>query len=128
MFIAALRDTQGNVVNFIGVLVKVQSPPTDDPEHGKPLINDANVDANVNQKQKEPISNNSNAQKDNKNVDELLGAASAAVSAAEAATTTDNVLVPTTTIPLVTTSTSASSTTANRTNNNGKVAPATAIA
>jgi len=130
LFIAALRDTQGNVVNFIGVLVKVQSPPTDDPEYGKPLINDANIDANINKKQKEPISNNSNAQKDNNNVDELLGAASAAVSAAEAATTTDNVLAPTTTIPLVTASTStpASSTTANSTNNNSKAAPATAIA
>lgn len=35
LFIAALRDAQDNVVNFIGVLAKVASPEPDDAEHGK---------------------------------------------------------------------------------------------
>lgn len=37
MFIASLRDAQNNIVNFIGVVVRVASPPPDDPEHDKPL-------------------------------------------------------------------------------------------
>jgi len=32
LFIAALRDTQNNIVNFIGVTVKVSGPAPDDPE------------------------------------------------------------------------------------------------
>jgi len=35
LFIAALRDTQNNIVNFIGVIVKVAGPPPDDSEYGK---------------------------------------------------------------------------------------------
>lgn len=34
LFIAALRDSSNNIVNFIGVVVKVASPPVDDPEFG----------------------------------------------------------------------------------------------
>lgn len=123
LFIAALRDTQGNVVNFIGVLVNVKSPPTDDPEYGKPLVNDIQVD-------EEQHGNQSQQQHGSNNVDELLGAASAAVSAAEAATTTDNVLIPNTPIPLITSTTSPMNPTTspppnvNNTNN----APATTIA
>jgi PAS domain S-box-containing protein len=37
LFIAALRDAQDNIVNFIGVIVKVLSPEPTDPEHGKKL-------------------------------------------------------------------------------------------
>lgn len=40
LFIAALRDTQGNVVNFIGVLVKVSGPLPNDPEAGKVIQNE----------------------------------------------------------------------------------------
>jgi PAS domain S-box-containing protein len=34
LFIAALRDAQENIVNYIGVTVVVASPPPGDPEHG----------------------------------------------------------------------------------------------
>lgn len=37
LFIAALRDAQNNIVNFIGVIVKVASPEPGDPEFGKPI-------------------------------------------------------------------------------------------
>jgi PAS domain S-box-containing protein len=37
LFIASLRDAQDNIVNFIGVCVKVTSPEPGDPEHGKEL-------------------------------------------------------------------------------------------
>lgn len=37
LFIAALRDAQNNIVNFIGVIVRVKSPPPGHPEHGKVL-------------------------------------------------------------------------------------------
>jgi len=44
LFIAALRDAQNNIVNFIGVIVKVASPEPGDPEFGK-MIGPENVDA-----------------------------------------------------------------------------------
>ncbi|KAL7575666.1 hypothetical protein ACA910_011487 [Epithemia clementina (nom. ined.)] len=44
LFIAALRDAQNAIVNFIGVAVKVACPPPDDPEHGKVLPNDNDED------------------------------------------------------------------------------------
>jgi len=37
LFIAALRDVENNIVNFVGVLVKVAGPGPDDPEYGKIL-------------------------------------------------------------------------------------------
>jgi len=37
LFIAALRDAQNNIVNYIGVLVKVAGPAPGDPEHGVKL-------------------------------------------------------------------------------------------
>ena len=37
LFIAALRDAQNNIVNFIGVIVKIASPDPDDPEANKLL-------------------------------------------------------------------------------------------
>lgn len=37
LFVAALRDAQNNIVNFIGVIVKVASPEPGDPDFGKPL-------------------------------------------------------------------------------------------
>lgn len=46
LFIAALRDAQDNVVNFIGVIVKVAKPEAGDPEHGKKLSGDVNADNN----------------------------------------------------------------------------------
>uniref|UniRef100_A0A6S8IZY1 LOV domain-containing protein n=1 Tax=Amphora coffeiformis TaxID=265554 RepID=A0A6S8IZY1_9STRA len=39
LFIAALRDAQNNIVNYIGVLVKVACPEPGDPDHGKTLPN-----------------------------------------------------------------------------------------
>lgn len=44
LFIAALRDAQNNIVNFIGVIVKVASPEPDDPEFGKILPGADDVD------------------------------------------------------------------------------------
>ena len=40
LFIAALRDSSNNIVNFIGVVVKVASPPEGDPEYGKVLVSE----------------------------------------------------------------------------------------
>jgi PAS domain S-box-containing protein len=37
LFIAALRDAENNIVNFIGVIVKVAGPEPGDPEYGKIL-------------------------------------------------------------------------------------------
>jgi PAS domain S-box-containing protein len=37
LFIAALRDAHNNIVNFIGVIVKVATPDAEDPEAGKRL-------------------------------------------------------------------------------------------
>ena len=37
LFIAALRDAQNNIVNFIGITVKVAGPESGDPESGKAL-------------------------------------------------------------------------------------------
>ena len=37
LFIAALRDAENNIVNFIGVIVKVAGPEPSDPEYGKNL-------------------------------------------------------------------------------------------
>lgn len=37
LFIAALRDAQNNIVNFIGVIVKVASPEPGDPDYGKSI-------------------------------------------------------------------------------------------
>lgn len=37
LFIAALRDAQNNIVNFIGVIVKIANPEPGDPEYGKSL-------------------------------------------------------------------------------------------
>ena len=44
LFIAALRDAQNTIVNFIGVTVKVANPPPGDPEHGKTLAIDGDMD------------------------------------------------------------------------------------
>mmetsp|Transcript_14511 Transcript_14511/g.20473 ORF Transcript_14511/g.20473 Transcript_14511/m.20473 type:complete len:543 (+) Transcript_14511:90-1718(+) len=41
LFIAALRDAQNNIVNFIGVIVKVVAPEPGDPEVGKRLPGEA---------------------------------------------------------------------------------------
>jgi PAS domain S-box-containing protein len=35
LFVAALRDAQNNIVNFIGVVVKVATPEPGHPDHGK---------------------------------------------------------------------------------------------
>ena len=37
LFIAALRDADNNIVNFIGVIVKVDGPEKGDAEYGKVL-------------------------------------------------------------------------------------------
>lgn len=46
LFIAALRDSSNNIVNFIGVVVKVASAPEGDPEAGKVLSEDGQADQN----------------------------------------------------------------------------------
>jgi PAS domain S-box-containing protein len=45
LFLAALRDAQNNIVNFIGVVVKVASPEPSDPEYGKRIEEDLNDDS-----------------------------------------------------------------------------------
>jgi PAS domain S-box-containing protein len=52
LFIAALRDAQGNIVNFIGVIAKVAGPDSGDPEHGKvlPGQNPADLDEDDDEK------------------------------------------------------------------------------
>mmetsp|Transcript_3583 Transcript_3583/g.6007 ORF Transcript_3583/g.6007 Transcript_3583/m.6007 type:complete len:554 (-) Transcript_3583:168-1829(-) len=47
LFIAALRDAQNNIVNFIGVIVKVANPEPDDPEAGKRLNEGTSGDGNM---------------------------------------------------------------------------------
>ena len=47
LFIAALRDSSNNIVNFIGVVVKVASPPEGDPEFGKVLATDGEEEDNA---------------------------------------------------------------------------------
>jgi PAS domain S-box-containing protein len=44
LFIAALRDAQSNIVNFIGVIAKVGGPEPSDPEHGKKLPGELSMD------------------------------------------------------------------------------------
>eukprot|EP00978_Attheya_sp_CCMP212_P001615 scaffold3292_cov43-Attheya_sp.AAC.3 len=44
LFIAALRDAQNNIVNFIGVTVKVAGPEPGDPEAGKLLPGEAEAE------------------------------------------------------------------------------------
>jgi PAS domain S-box-containing protein len=44
LFIAALRDAQSNIVNFIAVIAKVVGPDPGDPEHGKILPGENPVD------------------------------------------------------------------------------------
>ena len=44
LFIAALRDAQNTIVNFIGVIVKVAGPLPGDPEHGKVLPIDGDLE------------------------------------------------------------------------------------
>jgi PAS domain S-box-containing protein len=44
LFIAALRDAQSNIVNFIAVIAKVAGPDPGDPEHGKILPGESPVD------------------------------------------------------------------------------------
>ena len=37
LFIAALKDIENNIVNYIGVSIRVANPGPDDPEHGRAL-------------------------------------------------------------------------------------------
>lgn len=46
LFIAALRDAHNNIVNFIGVIVKVAAPEPNDPEAGKRLPGEQESPAN----------------------------------------------------------------------------------
>jgi PAS domain S-box-containing protein len=45
LFIAALRDAHNNIVNFIGVIVKVSHPDPEDPEAGKKLPGEQSNDS-----------------------------------------------------------------------------------
>jgi len=73
LFIAALRDAQNNIVNFIGVIVKVASPEPGDPEFGK----------NIRENDKEDVADNCGADADG-TVKAIEGAVDAAVAAAPA--------------------------------------------
>mmetsp|Transcript_19330 Transcript_19330/g.41603 ORF Transcript_19330/g.41603 Transcript_19330/m.41603 type:complete len:594 (-) Transcript_19330:602-2383(-) len=61
LFIAALRDAQSHIVNFIGVIVKVASPAPDDPEHGRVLEPESASDSvegdatNTTEQQSKPV-------------------------------------------------------------------------
>lgn len=44
LFIAALRDAQNNIVNYIGVIVEVAAPEPGDPEHDKALADARDAD------------------------------------------------------------------------------------
>mmetsp|Transcript_1113 Transcript_1113/g.1637 ORF Transcript_1113/g.1637 Transcript_1113/m.1637 type:complete len:462 (-) Transcript_1113:624-2009(-) len=46
LFIAALRDAQNNIVNFIGVIAKVASPDQGDPEAGKRVPGEESTPSN----------------------------------------------------------------------------------
>ena len=73
LFIAALRDAQNNIVNFIGVIVKVASPEPGDPEFGK----------SIGENEKEDVANDRGADADG-TVKAIEGAVDAAVAAAPA--------------------------------------------
>lgn len=73
LFIAALRDAQNNIVNFIGVIVKVASPEPGDPEFGK----------SIGENDKEDVDNDHGADADG-TVKAIEGAVDAAVAAAPA--------------------------------------------
>lgn len=47
LFVAALRDVEDNIVNFVGVVVKVSRPGPDDPEHNK-ILNGSHLCAQEN--------------------------------------------------------------------------------
>jgi len=78
LFIAALRDAQNNIVNFIGVTVKVAGPEPDDPEAGKILPGDNVVNGSDDQQ-------NSGCGDDNVDADAAVMAIEGAVTAAVAA-------------------------------------------
>mmetsp|Transcript_53850 Transcript_53850/g.65003 ORF Transcript_53850/g.65003 Transcript_53850/m.65003 type:complete len:591 (+) Transcript_53850:150-1922(+) len=67
LFIAALRDTNNNIVNYIGVTVKVAGPAPDDPEAGKLLPGQKS------QKETNPTANSANDGTNGKAVSETNG-------------------------------------------------------
>jgi PAS domain S-box-containing protein len=73
LFIAALRDAQNNIVNFIGVSVKVEGPEPGHPEHGTPLPT---------QKSKEDSSTEKTAERTIMAIEDSVNAAVAAVASA----------------------------------------------
>ena len=89
LFIAALRDTQDNLVNFIGVIVSVASPEPGDPEHGKRLPGDQDVnddgDDTLDDYDGEKIDSDTAALVADGTVRAIEGAVNAAVAAASAA-------------------------------------------
>lgn len=78
LFIAALRDAESNVVNFIGVIVPVVAPEPNDPEHAKAMA----------MKEAADMMDDSDDDDDDEDVETTLksieGAVSAAVQAAAA--------------------------------------------
>jgi PAS domain S-box-containing protein len=89
LFIAALRDTQDNIVNFIGVIVKVASPEPGDPEHGKRLPGEQDMnddgDDTLDDYDGEKIDSDTAALVADGTVRAIEGAVDAAVGAASAA-------------------------------------------
>ena len=81
LFIAALRDSSNNIVNFIGVVVRVASPPEGDPEFGTVLAEEGQESSGANP----PVSGSveANAMAADGTVRAIEGAVSAAVAAAQ---------------------------------------------
>lgn len=84
LFIAALRDTQNNIVNFIGVIVKVSGPGPDDPEGNKVLSNVANNETDDQNAPTEDIFNEDDGS-DFQDIDAVIAAAEGTVKAIEGA-------------------------------------------
>jgi len=82
LFIAALRDSSNNIVNFIGVVVKVVSPPEGDPEFGKVIATDEQGHPNTTADPNDG-SNQANAIDADGAVRAIEGAVTAAVEAAQ---------------------------------------------
>lgn len=81
LFIAALRDSSNNIVNFIGVVVRVASPPEGDPEYGKVLTEEGQANHNGNPPTTGSVE--ASAMAADGTVRAIEGAVSAAVAAAQ---------------------------------------------
>lgn len=65
LFVAALRDAQNNIVNYIGVSVKVAGPEQEDIEHGKLLPGQSSSDSLSGENDNDLFVENTDADADN---------------------------------------------------------------